>query len=256
MRISFCIEMLFSDRPFLERIPASARAGAEAIEFWSWKDKDLDAIEKAARESGLPVASFLANAPEHPLVEPAAREGFVKHMRDSIGVARRLGVKALIVTTGNAIEGRSREEMTSSCIDGLKAVAGDVEAAGVSLALEPLNTTVDHPGYFLETVEHAREIIEGVSSEAVGLLFDHYHVQIMQGNLIERFRESAPLVKHVHLADVPGRIEPGRGEINYANVLAAAGRAGYGGYSGLEYRATVSPAEESVTSAMEAIGAR
>jgi len=105
----------------------------------------------------------------------------------------------------------------------------------VRLAVEPLNTLVDHVGYFLDSSEEGLRIVEEVASPAVGLLYDVYHMQIMEGNLIATIRRNVDAIYHVHIGDVPGRHEPGTGEINYANVLRALDEAGYDGWCGMEF---------------------
>ena len=112
------------------------------------------------------------------------------------------------------------------------------EEAEVTLVLEPLNILVDHPGYFLTSSREGFEIVEQVDSSAVKLLYDIYHQQITEGSLIATITSHIELIGHFHAADVPGRHEPGSGEINYANVLAAVDEAGYEGFIGLEYAPT------------------
>ncbi len=125
----------------------------------------------------------------------------------------------------------------------LKTAAPLAEEAGVTLVLEPLNILVDHPGYFLTSSREGFEIVEQVGSPAVKLLYDIYHQQVTEGNLIATITSHIDLIGHFHAADVPGRHEPGTGEINYANVLAAIDEAGYEGFIGLEYAPTVATAE-------------
>jgi hydroxypyruvate isomerase len=116
----------------------------------------------------------------------------------------------------------------------LKEAAPIAEGEGIMLLLECLNTLVDHGGYFVVTWQQGVEIVREVDSPAVGLTFDIYHHQVTEGNLISNLTRHIDLVGHLHAADVPGRHEPGTGEINFLNVLGAAKRAGYDGYVGLE----------------------
>ena len=106
---------------------------------------------------------------------------------------------------------------------------------GVTLVLEPLNVLHDHRGYYLWSSYEGFGIIEEVGSPAVKLLYDVYHQQISEGNLISNIKNNAHLIGHVHIADVPGRHQPGTGEINYKNVFAALDSAGYEGYTGMEF---------------------
>jgi hydroxypyruvate isomerase len=115
--------------------------------------------------------------------------------------------------------------------------------------LEPLNTLKDHRGYFLASSYEAFEIIEEVGSPAVKVLYDIYHQQITEGNLIPTITENIGLIGHFHVADVPGRHQPGTGEINYKNVFAAIDGSGYNRYVGLEYGPTVATADTIKTTA-------
>ena len=117
------------------------------------------------------------------------------------------------------------------------------EEAGVTLVLEPLNVLTNHMGYFLDSSYEAFAIIEEVGSPAVKLLFDVYHQQISNGNLIDTIKKFGHLVGHYHIADVPGRNEPGTGEINYPNVFRAIDATGYQAYVGMEYRSLAPSAD-------------
>lgn len=116
----------------------------------------------------------------------------------------------------------------------MKTVAPIAEGEGMTLATECLNTLVDHADYFIASWQEGVSIVREVDSPAVGLTFDAYHHQINEGNLIARLTKEIDLVRHIHIADVPGRHEPGNGEINFLNLLTATKRAGYDGFLGLE----------------------
>jgi len=192
-------------------------------------------MKAACDAAGVAVAGFIGLA-SGPLVEKQLAKDVRKAMRDGVKIAKTLGTNNFIVTVGNAVEGVSAKRQMGNIVRNLKWVAPIAEDKGIQLAVEPLNTLVDHKGYFLDTTAAGRQIVEEVGSPAVGLLYDIYHMQIMEGNLIETIRANADVLKHVHVADVPGRMEPGSGEINYANVLRAVDEVGYGGYCGFEFR--------------------
>lgn len=235
MKLSVCIDMIYAGLPLSERVAKVKEAGYDAVEFWGWRNKDLDALEAATKEHQVQVASFCVD-PMGRLVDPATHEEFLQGVRDSIQQAHRFGVKALIVTVGQEREGVSRDEQKEAIITALRQAAPLAEAGGVALCVEPLNVLVDHRGYFLSTTDEALEILQAVGSPAVKLLYDVYHQQITEGNLIARITEHKDAIGHIHIADVPGRFEPGTGEINYANVFEAIANTGYQGYIGLEFR--------------------
>jgi hydroxypyruvate isomerase len=128
-----------------------------------------------------------------------------------------------------------------SCVETLLCAVPLLQASGMTVLVEGLNTTVDHPGYFLDRVQDGVEMVRRVDSPHVKFLFDIYHVQIMEGNLIARLRENIDFIGQFHFADVPGRHEPGTGEINFRNVFRAIYDLGdrYNGYVTAEYEPTV-----------------
>jgi len=242
-RPSICLEMIYEDEPFVERIDRVADHGFDTVEFWTWPDKDIDAVTARLDEHGMSLAGMAANteprrpeALERPLTDPAGREAVVADIEESIEVADRLGCPNLIVLVGPALE-YARAEMYDSVVTCLQEVAPAAEAAGVTLIVEPLNTAVDHEGYFLEQSDVAFGIVREVDSPAVKINYDIYHQQISEGNIISTVTGNLDAIGHVHVADVPGRHEPGTGELNYPNILAALDDAGYDEYVGFEYAA-------------------
>lgn len=234
IRLSACIEALYRDVPFIDRIGKVAAVGLKAFEFWGWGNKDIDAIKAAKNKYGLQVATFGSDV-GGALVDPANRAKLPDGMKKSVEVAKKLDCKCLLVTTGNEMAGVERAKQHQSIVDGLKVAAKIVEDAGIMLALEPLNILVNHKGYYLATSQEGFQIIDEVGSPNVKLLFDIYHQQITEGNLIANITGNIGKISHFHVADVPGRHEPGTGEINYRNVFKAISEAGYGDFVGLEY---------------------
>ena len=235
VRLSVCIDMILTEIPFLERMDRIKKLGYPAFEFWEWKNKDVDAIIRKKTELGLEIATIMGSGWKQ-LFTDEARKTFVSDIQASIGAAKRLGSKTLIVTTGSEHKTMSRPEQHASYVAALKAAAPFAEQAGVTLILEPLNTKVDHPGYFLQTAKEGFEILDEVGSPAVKMLFDIYHHQIMEGNVIQDITKNISKIAHFHVADVPGRHEPGSGEINYGNVFRVIAATGYQGFVGLEFK--------------------
>lgn len=244
IRLSACIEMLFREHPFEERFAAAKACGLSAIEFWGWENKDVGVVKERLSEHGLELAAFCVGsrdpeiAPEWNKKRLSDRTGikaFAKAVRESAEVANSLGCNTLIVTCGQARDDITRAEQHTNIVLALRAggeVAGEL---GVTLVLEPLNVLCDHRGYFLSSSYEGFGIVEEVDSPAVKLLYDVYHQQITEGNLISNIKKNAHLIGHIHIADVPGRHQPGTGEINYKNVFAAIGSSGYDGFVGMEF---------------------
>lgn len=160
-------------------------------------------------------------------------EAVLANVRESLQAAQDLGCPSLIVLAGNAEADRAAQERR--LVENLKRAAELAEKAGVTLNLEALNSLVDHPGYSVDTSAQGFRIVREAGSEAVKLLFDVYHMQVMEGNLIENITRNIDLIGHFHSAGVPGRHEHFSGELDYRNILKAIEGSGYSRYFGLEY---------------------
>ncbi len=239
MRLSGCIEMLFAREhaAFPDRIRACKAAGLDAVEFWNWRDKDIDGIAAASAATGLPVEVFSVE-PRARLVDPATHETFLRGLRETIPVARRLGTTRLIALSGDELPGVDRAAQHAALVAGLRAAAPIAEDAGITLALEPLNTALDHVGYFLDRTAEGFAVVEEVASPAVRLLYDIYHSAMMGEDPAAELAGKGTLVGYVHAADRPGRNEPGSGVIDWHAAAAALRREGYAGPVGLEFRPT------------------
>ena len=233
-----------------------ARAlGYEGVEMFDWRDPvELEAYAAATREHGLEVVAITANkgvrAPGCGLTDPAEREGFLAEMRRAIGAACGLGCRRLVVLTGFERQGIDRSEQMDSCVAGLRAAVPLLEDAGMTAVIEPINTLVTRPGYFLPGAREGFAMLHRVDSPRVKLLFDVYHVQVTDGNLILQIRQHIDRIGHFQIGDHPGRMQPGTGEIDYRNVFRAIyelqneGR--YDGFVSLEYHPSVSLLETMV----------
>ena len=231
--LSGCAEALFTDLPFADRIAALAELGLPAFEFWTFEGKDIDAISDTRRRAAMAVSSIVCDT-GGPLVDPSNRPNVAAAVARSIEVAQRLECSTMIVTVGQERPGVDRAAQHASIVDGLKSVVPAVEKAGVTLVVEPLNVLVNHQGYYLSTTAEGVQIVDEIGSPNVKLLYDIYHQQITEGNLIDTIRANIDKIGHFHMADVPGRHEPGTGEINYENVFEAIAGTSYSGYIGLE----------------------
>lgn len=239
MVYSVCVPAVFGDKPVHEALPMIKEAGATHYEFWSWWDQDVDAIEAAQKATGLKPAALCTYF--IPLTEPERREEYIEGLKKSIKVAKRLGCPTLISQLGNDT-GAPRKEQHASIVEGLKACAPLLEEAGIVLTIEPLNVLVNHPGYYLTTSAEGYDIVREVNSPNVQLLFDVYHQQITEGNLIANITAGAELIGHIHAAGNPGRHELTlENEIHYPSIFAALKRLGYDKAIGLEYFPVTDP---------------
>lgn len=226
--------MIFREESIPQRLRDVKHLGLSGFEFWGWENKDIDELIQLSTELDLTVTAFCTEFVS--LVDAKKRGEYIEGLKRSIDTARRLGCDKLITQTGPELTTIPREDQLLSLIDGLNACVPILETSRITLLVEPLNIIVDHKGYFLSRSAEAFDIIQAVNSPYVKILYDVYHQQITEGNLIPTIRQNIDLIGHFHIADHPGRHEPGTGEINYRNVLQAIKDTGYDGWIGLEYR--------------------
>jgi len=223
-----------------ERIYAAKKYGFKAIEMLLWKKFDIEKVKTALDETGLELSAILFGSRDesksqlisnsHGIVYEDAADAFADSVSETLEACKALGCRNIVVTTGNERSDVSREVQKANVIRALKKGAEVVRGSGVKLVLEPLNVLVNHMGYFLVTTAESIEILNAVDSDDVQLLYDVYHQQISEGNLINNIRANISQIGHIHIGDVPGRKEPGTGEINYPNVFKAIEDVGYSGY--------------------------
>ena len=230
---SVCIDTVLDGRSLDDAISLVSQCGFSAFEFWNWWDKDLDELIDQRDKNELEVAACCTKAIS--LVDPALRDEYLQGLSDSIAAAETLECSTLISPVGDSMPDKSPEEQRQSVIDGLIAAAPLVEAAGITLVIEPRNAKVDYPGCFLVRSEEAFAIVEAVGSSHIKVLFDIYHQQVSEGDLIKNITDNIDKIGHFHAAGNPGRKELSGGEINYPEVFTAIRSSGYSGFVGLEY---------------------
>ncbi|MBA8881983.1 TIM barrel protein [Phyllobacterium myrsinacearum] len=239
MKYSACIEWLFaSESPdFANRIRLARDAGLDAIEFWKWTEKDIPAVEKALAETKLSLSSLVAE-PMIPLTDTASHDAFLVGLRASAEMANRLGAKVLIAQAGDDLPGRTRAEQHQALVDCLGHAADVLAGTGVVLGLEPLNTLIDHKGYFLHSTVEGLDIVDEVNRPEIRIVYDIYHSLVMGEDTANVLKDRIDRVAHVHVADHPGRNEPGSGTLELSKSLHWLFDNGYDGFVGLEYRPT------------------
>jgi hydroxypyruvate isomerase len=252
MEFGLCIEMAFADLPFEERIRKAARCGFKNVEMWfvdmSFRGEP-EQLAQLARTHGVTITNTVIGSPDGSvgggLTSPANRAKWLDRAARTIEFTKRAGIPATIVCTGNEVEGAGRSKMLASILAGLRPTVEMAEKAGVTLLLEPLNTRYDHPGYFLTSSAAGADICRKIGSPRLKLLFDCYHMQIMEGDLVQHIERNLDVIGHFHSAGVPGRHELYQGETDYPFLLAQIEKMGYRGVFGLEYQPSIDH-EESV----------
>ncbi len=246
MELGLCIEMALTDLPFEARIARAADLGFKNVEMW-FVDGSYNGTAKhlaqAADRAGVRITNTVIGSPDGSigggLTNPANQKLWLERAKMTLEFNREAGIGATIVCTGNTVDGQSDTRTRQSVLDGLKASVDLAEKAGVTLLLEPLNTAVDHPGYWLTGSDRGAEICREVGSPRLKLLFDVYHMQIMEGDLVRHIERNVDVIGHFHSAGVPGRHEVYEGEVNYAGLLKHIGRAEYRGVFALEYAPSI-----------------
>jgi hydroxypyruvate isomerase len=239
-------EMVFVDLPFAERVRRIHSHGFQ-VEIWDWTRHDIDELV-ALRDEGV-VYSSMTGYVRGTLSDTAGADELLATARDSVPVAQRLGIPRLnLHGTGLGDRGLpvrpepvATGEMWLTARSTLARVAELGEGAGVTFVLENLNTAVDHPGVPFATAADCLALVQSVDSPHLRLMLDLYHAQIGEGNLIELCRRALPFIGEIQVADVPGRCEPGTGEIAYPAVARSLVEMGYTGPVGLEAFASSDP---------------
>jgi hydroxypyruvate isomerase len=243
--ISVSIETLFTEAgPMADRVKAAAEMGFDAVEIWTTSDKDLDPLESALDATGVRLWMLVAE-PRIRLSDASLHGEYWSGLRRSCEVAQRLGCERVVTTSGVGVPFLPRADQHRTVVDALVGAGEIAEQHGVTVALENLNTRIDHPGILFDTTTECIQAIREVDSPAVRLLYDMYHSLAMNESPSWVLEGAADVVSHVHIADLPGRGEPGSGSIDWSSQLTTLRALGYDGRIGLEYFPT-GPTEESL----------
>jgi hydroxypyruvate isomerase len=242
MTPSICLDPLYPSLLTEDKIPRVAAAGFRHVEFWSWRDKNIPAIEAACRKHDVHVVNFSGHRMGSPVAEATHPTLFVD-ASDAVAAARILRCQRLMLLTNalnpdGSVADRFEEipddikfKNTVSALNQLISIIPD----DITLVLEPLNTLVDHPGYYLNDIDTASAIVRAVGSPRLKILCDLYHFSVMGVDLKKIVTNHLPEIGHFHIADAPGRHEPGTGSVDWMTMLRLIQDRGYTGCVGFEY---------------------
>ncbi|HSA81149.1 MAG TPA: TIM barrel protein [Geminicoccaceae bacterium] len=234
--LAVCSEMVFRELPIAERCRRIAGLGF-LVEIWDWTRHDIDAL-KATGATFSSMTGYVSGR----LADQEGANDLLRTARQSIEVAHKLGVPRLNLH-GTGLDHRGLPvipafvvtgDMWGKAVETLGRLADLGEREGVTFCLENLNAAVDHPGVPFGRAEDTLALVSAVDHPNLRLMLDLYHAQIGEGKLIELVRRAAPFIGEIQVADVPGRREPGTGEINYPAIAKALAEMGYSGVVGLE----------------------
>ena len=245
----FCanLTMMFNEHAFLDRFAAAAKAGFKAVEFLFPYEFKATEIRARLDDNGLQQILFNMPPGDWPMGErgtaclPGRQAEFRDGVSRALDYATALGTKRLHCMAGLTPAGAAAGTAAALYANNLAWACEQAESAGVLVVIEPINHR-DIPGFFLNTTGQATGLIEAIGRDRLALLFDVYHCQVTEGDVTSRMAKLLPLIGHIQIADVPGRNEPGSGEINWAFVFGRMDAIGYDGWVGCEYR----PAGETV----------
>ena len=252
MKKSICIEKIFLEAPFYERFKLVKDAGFDYIEFWAWCNKDMQKVNDLCGQYGLKIASMSGDR-IHSMIIPEERQGFIDYLGKSLEVAKDSGCGYLVMHSNAIDEDGAMEKTGENLSDTTKISAAALameEAAvmagkaGITLVIESINTTTK-PGYYMCTTPMSGDLARAIDSPRVKILYDTFHMQQMEGNMVSTLRNYFDVLGYVHIGDVPERNEPGTGEINFGKLKAVLSDLGYDGFYGFE----LSPAQSSAACA-------
>lgn len=240
----FCANLtfLFAEVPFPQRFQKAAEAGFRGVEYLFPYDYPAPEVAVWLRSAG--VEQVLFNLPAGDWTagdrglacRPERAEEFRAGVGQALDYAQALGCRRLHCLAGLRPDGVPEEVVRATYIANLRHAADRLAEAGIQLLIEPINSRVDMPGYWLDTPAKAFDLLAEIDRPNVAVQFDIYHAQIMAGDLARSIEANLARIGHIQVADHPGRHEPGSGEINYRYLFALLDRLGYAGWVGCEYK--------------------
>lgn len=237
-----CIDTLYTEIDFYDRFQAAKDDGFEAVEFWDWRIRDLDKVKAAAQKANINISGFNGDA-DYSLVDPTHKAKYLEELQKSLEAAKKVGAPTVTIHSNalgeggvvvNHYDNLSHTVKLCSMYDTLLASVKLAEQYKIRLNLEGLNIISDHVGNFLQTTQMAAEITRLINSPYLKILYDAYHMQLNEGNICNNIEKYIDQIGHIHIADAPGRHEPGTGEINYSNVYKLLKKLGYENRVGYE----------------------
>lgn len=235
MQYSLCIDSIYPQENLEEKLTRIKQAGFKFIEFWDWRDKDLEIII----DSGLKVSNFSGNRISSLTLDN--KEKVIQEINTSIDIAKRLKCDRIMLLS-DTLEGDgsvkinsiSREKKLLRLYDNLRVLVEVAKKRDIMLVIEPLNSLKDHKNYFLDNFLITLELIQSIDSEYLKILYDIYHMQIMDGNIVETLKKYHEFIGYIHIANVPYRCEPWMGELDYKFIFKELSKV-YSGVVGFEF---------------------
>ena len=239
--ISVMLWTVYKNLPFEQRLEKVVEAGYKNVElvgeYRKWSEADF--TRAIAKQKELGITFDTTAGLRHAVGNPNDRDAMLADVRNELPIMQRLSCPACIIMSGNVVPGMPREQQHASCIEGLKRAASLIEGKQINgqpvrLLLENIDPE-ENPKYYMTSVAEGFEIVRAVNHPQVQLLYDFFHEQIAEGNLIEKLEKNIQYTGLVHIADVPGRHAPGTGEINYGNIYRKLAELNYNRIVAMEF---------------------
>ncbi|MEX0763289.1 MAG: TIM barrel protein [Dehalococcoidia bacterium] len=231
------LQFMFNEYDVLDRYDAAARAGFKAVELQSPYPFEPEQVKERLERNGL--RQILINMPagdeRNVPIRPDRRDQFREFVAQGVKYAEALNCPVINCPPGPAPEGAPADELKATLVENLRYAATEFAKVGTRVLVEAINTR-DQPGFFVHTTSDCRAVIQEAAHENLGIQYDVYHMQIMEGDLARTIQANLDLIGHIQIADTPGRNEPGTGEINYDFLLPYIDSLGYEGWVGCEYK--------------------
>jgi hydroxypyruvate isomerase len=252
-RFSVMIWTLKKNGSFEENLERVAHAGFRHVElvgeFLRWSSEENKSA--MARMDALGISVDATSGMKLGFADPGGADAFIAELKQLMEAAQHVRCRRLILLSGKRLSSSNDEAQKRASIETLKRAADVLEAAGMDAVIEPIDR-LENPSIWMDGVEQAFAIAQAVGSPKVKVLYDLYHEQRSQGNLIEKLEKNIDAVGLIHVADVPGRHEPGTGEINYGNIYRRLGELHYNGMIAMEFYPTGDVVETLRRARMEA----
>lgn len=235
MQYSLCIDSIYPKENLEEKLTRIKQAGFKFIEFWDWRDKDFNLI----MNSGLKVSNFSGNRISSLTLDD--KEKVIQEVNASIDAAKKLKCDRLMLLS-DILEGDgsvkinsiSSEKKLLHLYDNLRVLVEVAKKRDMMLVIEPLNSLKDHKNYFLDNFQITLELVKSVNSEYLKILYDIYHMQIMEGNILDTLQKYHQFIGYIHIANIPYKCEPWTGELDFRFILKELSKA-YSGFVGFEF---------------------
>ncbi len=259
MKLSFCLEMLYAELSFNDRLDVAKKDGISYFEFWDWRNKDLKALKQRMELLGMKVCNLSGNR-NYGMIDESERDNFLAEVRETGAVAKQLGCPTLMLLVQSLEQdnsGRlpanklSDQKIEANIIESGKQTGKIADELDLDIVIEPLNDVLDHPNYYLTSGRRAFNIIRAIDHPRIKVLYDIYHTAMQGADVFADIENNYNEIGYFHVADKPGRNEPGSGTIDYVKIHALLKKMNNEKVVGFEYMPTNNDSTQAVRKTLE-----